>query len=460
MLNTTRHLLKIKLEPQDLRLSLLALPEDKWEPVMLGQRRHFLKLAGVDHEVSHDDLVQENRRTRVRRAEGTGDIFFIGDLTLYVLMGTPESNLVYDEFGRPVRVGPGNTDTIEVGIIGEDKDRSASVIAEFEADLEVAIRSVLDGRKTRHMDFEWESVSLEAARLASTLASEGDTTNFQTAQLDDEAVSAALSLAERDVRDFAILTSEAVFLREEDAKGRKYKSGSSVENLVSKLRESGVVVAEYLLECSKRGVRLARFASPEDLAEPKVGSLKCATCGSSYSDEKLTEGYSLSALGRSLTQKSQWMTVWVTNLLVELGVPIENIVWNVTDSGEEVDLIVEFLGQIWIFELKDREFGAGDAHPFNYRRVKFGANQAIIITTDKVSKDAKRVFEDLSRDDPYRRSIQILFVEGLEKATETLRSLISGAAMRYARQRLYSMSELEGYDLDTVLKAKYGSQSA
>src|SRR5438445_4739345 len=53
--------------------------------------------------------------------------------------------------------------------------------------------------------------------------------------------------------------------------------------------------------------------------------------------------------------------------------------------------------RLWVLELKDREFGSGDAHPFNYRRARYGANEAVIITTEKVSSEAKRVFEELSR---------------------------------------------------------------
>lgn len=80
------------------------------------------------------------------------------------------------------------------------------------------------------------------------------------------------------------------------------------------------------------------------------------------------------------------MTIWVTSLLNKLGVPLETILWNVSEAGDEVDILVDFLGQLWIFELKDsREFGSG-CSSLNYRQVRYRATKAIIITTEKVSR--------------------------------------------------------------------------
>ena len=57
-----------------------------------------------------------------------------------------------------------------------------------------------------------------------------------------------------------------------------------------------------------------------------------------------------------MSSKSHWMTVWLTNLLIGLGVPEKSIIWNLAESGEEIDLAVGLLNRLWIFELKDRDF--------------------------------------------------------------------------------------------------------
>src|SRR5690606_11171705 len=86
----------------------------------------------------------------------------------------------------------------------------------------------------------------------------------------------------------------------------------------------------------------------------------------------------------------------ITKELVENGIPETSIIWSLSDEGEEVDCVVEFKGKIWIFELKDRDFGPGDAHPFVYRGMKYNADKVIIFTSGRVSEDARKVFEKVS----------------------------------------------------------------
>lgn len=187
----------------------------------------------------------------------------------------------------------------------------------------------------------------------------------------------------------------------------------------------------------------------------------CPSCGRMFSEEVLSEGYSVSELGQSLIRKSHWMTVWVTALLIELGVARDAILWNVTEDGEEVDLLVELLGQVWIFELKAREFGAGDATALNYRRVRYRAARTVVITTDKVSRDAKRVFAELQRESVTRRrgGQAPIYVEGLDKASEVLRRELSSAALGYARRKVSAIGARSGYDLGAVLAARFGESA-
>jgi hypothetical protein len=148
------------------------------------------------------------------------------------------------------------------------------------------------------------------------------------------------------------------------------------------------------------------------------------------------------------------MTIWVTNLLVQLGVPLVSVLWNLSESGEEVDIVVEFLGQLCIFELKDREFGAGDAHPFNYRRVRYRAEKAIVVTADKVSVDAKRILKELQQESQSENKMGIVLVEGLGKAHEILQKEVSAAALKDATRRLEALGELTGYDFSGVVEKR------
>ena len=137
---------------------------------------------------------------------------------------------------------------------------------------------------------------------------------------------------------------------------------------------------------------------------------------------------------------------------------MESVLWGYSESGEEVDIIVDHFDQLWIFELKDREFGAGDAHPFNYRQVRYHADRAVIVTTDKISPDARQVFEDLGNE--RRRTGDVIaspvFVEGLENADARLREVLSKASIRYAPRRVRMLGRLSGFDLSELLEYRFG----
>ena len=173
----------------------------------------------------------------------------------------------------------------------------------------------------------------------------------------------------------------------------------------------------------------------------------------------MSEGLSVSEIGKRLIQGSHWLTIYVTSRLLKLGVERQSILWNVEHSGEEVDILAEFMGRLWIFELKDRDFGSGDAHPFNYRKVRYNANEAVVVTSGKVLADARKVFQDLS--DGARRMSAAnrspLYVEGLEAVLPNLKMAFERAADAQAKGLLYVPSIATGFDLRAAIGPGVGS---
>jgi hypothetical protein len=147
------------------------------------------------------------------------------------------------------------------------------------------------------------------------------------------------------------------------------------------------------------------------------------------------------------------MTIWVTQQLLELGVAVERILWNVEDSGEEVDIILDHVDRTWIFELKDREFGAGDAYPFNYRKARYEADEAVVVTTDKVAPDARRVFDDLAG------SRKPHLVEGLGNFATVLEECFNRAGSVAARNALVVPSATSGFELRTWYESNQGTKT-
>ncbi len=361
--------------------------------------------------------------------------------------------MIRDDYQQP---------TLEIGIISPESSELEKRLESFALAVETAIRSKIDGWKNRHLAFDWSEKKPGVPRLSRITSEDEDEKEvskyFSRARLEPTEVKSANVLTNKIARNTLIEISQAGFVRQQDILNRKSRQSSEILSVIESLKGAGLLNIEYLLECRKTHAPLTRLKSVEQLQSPEIGSLLCGACGMEFSKETINEGYSLTDLGKKLSRQSHWMTVWITDVLIQAGVPESNILWNISETGEEVDLLVEFMEQLWIFELKDREFGSGDAHPLNYRQVRYRANKAIIVTTEQVSRDAKRVLSDLARESRRTVGSEIIFIEGLDTANETLKREVSKAALQYAIRRINILSMISGYDLRAVLTARFGEE--
>jgi len=130
------------------------------------------------------------------------------------------------------------------------------------------------------------------------------------------------------------------------------------------------------------------------LSMEPLGTARCSICGRPFSEELVQDIFALSEDGAKLVAKSHWMTVWVTNLLVNSGIPSEAVSWNATAGEDEIDIITDIYGTRVFFELKDRDFGLGDAYPFLYRLERYGGSMGVVISTDHVGEEVKKFFQE------------------------------------------------------------------
>ena len=468
---TTRRLAApVKLERDDLGKIFRRLSEAGWTPAAFESKRTFLKLAGLD---ANQDLDRAASVFWLPEASVAGDVFF-RDRDVYYCMvsaGRAGSTVLTGSayFTTSSSTEPSEAPDLELGLITDQPDGSEERLTGFAEAFRNAVLFSLDGRRTRHMNFDWAQPAQGPGRLARLQTpKEGDATvRFQTAHLDSDAIEGAITLSTSSARELLQTLSRARFARERDIVSGGAKRPEDIKLSLEDLKRAKLVRVEYLLECRKSGALLTRLSDSLVLKSAEVGSLLCPSCSAPFHSELVSEGYSLSELGQNLVQSSRWMTVWLTNKLVELGVPIDSILWNLTEGPEEVDVVVEFLGNLWILELKDREFGAGDAYPFNYRRSRYNPEKAFVVTTDKVSPDAKRVLEEFHADskDLYRRlygasktsgESGLVLIEGLEQAEEILSTEIPLAGIRHADRRLSLLDGSTGFDLTMILAPRFG----
>ena len=441
---------------------LLKLSELGWKPALLESQVRFLECADIPIEKLTQ--IWLNLPPYYRPRGVNGDIFFVGDGEVFFLLIASRSSYMEgyweERFSEPpVHLAQeSRRPQIILGVISSTSEELDQRLNEFIVAVETAIKSIGRQNETNEA-FRWEEVSLGTSSL-SKLRNEAASREirFEEPELGADYINAAYILVDAATRELLIEISQAGFVLERDLLGRKRKDSEKIQAILEKARQGGLVTVDYVLECKKEGKVLTRLSSQEQINVPGVAELKCPFCNSSFGQEKLSMGYSLSQLGDRMLHGSHWMNVLVTSLLVNLGIPQSSILWYVSEAGGEVDILAEVMESLWIFELKDKEFGAGDAYALNYRRVMYDVDRTVVITTDRVSLDAKRVLEGVqSEGSRYRkRRNDVIYIEGHEQVKELLTKEVSLSRLRYVQRLLVPLGEFSGYNLGKVLSLRFG----
>jgi hypothetical protein len=397
-----------------------------------------------------EDLVakvfrSEGRRSRwVGRAEA-GDI--IGDVLVF------EDTICI--------VSPHRGERLRAAVAGHAEQEEA--LGRFCEDIERAIRARFDGRRVRGMDFTWSTLSqralfLEIRRYAAEVGdpylgvAARQQAKFQSKQPEygAEDVECCRLLVDDSARSFMVTLAKLGKMTSKDV------SEEADPELVGHLLSVGLVAQEYLLTCKQDQHTICVVASRDDVKTEPAASARCSLCGRTFPEENLQEIYALTPRARRLLDGSLWMHVWVTELLVENGVRKEAVSWGLESQGDELDVMVEDFDSRAFFELKDREFGLGDAYPFVYRLTRYGGLVGIIATMDKVSSDARLFFDE----DVQRRDFpsEIRYLEGAAEVQDGIAALVREMSLWQVRRLVGPFfSDRLGFDLWPLIEPRIAS---
>lgn len=283
---------------------------------------------------------------------------------------------------------------LEASAIGHEHQEDT--LAKFCTDIQESIRARLDGRRVKGMEFEWKPVSHHFPRrlrghyvpLERYEQEEGSLNEknlrYSEPNYDTEDAKAASLLVDTNIRQIMLKLAQVGKMMSKDALALERKPDT-----IKELLSLNLVAEEYLLICKQDQHTICVVPSKQHLAQDPLASFRCNICGRSFPEENLQVIYTLTDKGKRLTKGSSWMSIWVTELLKAKGVKEKGIRWNLEAGGDELDIVVEDFGSRSFLELKDREFGLGDAYPFTYRITRYGGDLGVIVTMEKVSTDAK-----------------------------------------------------------------------
>jgi hypothetical protein len=277
--------------------------------------------------------------------------------------------------------------------------------------VENAIKAQVDGRRVRGMNFDWKEVKPHSKRrlLRANRFSEEKLT-MKEPDLTLTQLEQAKLLVSNKHRSFLLSLAQIGKARSVDA------ATISNQEITQPLLEKQLIRKEYIVTCRQDSRTLCSVPDEKDIGNYML----CTTCGRNFKDELIQEIYALTADTKKLINGSHWMTIWITNLLDNSGISKEKIKWNAAAGDDELDIIAEIQGMNVFFELKDRQFGLGDAYPFGFRLERYGGEMGVVLTMDKVAAEAQKFFEEQST----RRAGRIEYLEGEKSITEGLPDLI------------------------------------
>lgn len=345
---------------------------------------------------------------------------------------------------------PVKGDKLQVAAAGYAIDEEA--LRKFCTDIEESIKTYFDGRRVRGMDFNWKSQSLHISKHIrprySHFESESERVIGELKSTDPvydpEDIEASKILVDTEVRQFILKLAQVGKMRSKDA------SEITKPEILQNLLSLKIASEEFLLTCKQDQHTICVVPVKDHLTKEPMTSLRCSVCGRSFPDENLQVIYTLTNTGKRLIDGSLWMSIWITELLKVNGVKIETIKWGLEANGEELDIIVQDFDSRIFFELKDREFGLGDAYPFVYRVTRYGGSVAIIATLDKVSPDAQKFFKEETQRREY--PLPIRYFEGSEGIRQGIIKLVEDMSFSQVRRLVHPFTLRIGFDLWPVIE--------
>lgn len=346
-----------------------------------------------------------------------------------------------------------NYESIFISIAGLEQENN--FINKFGTDVEKTITDNIDRRRLRGMQFNWKSSSYfirnssyrySTADFNYSFSSSprGDELKFQIPSYNEDDIKAANFLSNEKVREFLIRLAKLTKMTEKDVE-QELTTKDSINEFIM----LGLVAEEYLLTCKQDQHTICFLSSRDQLMKESTSSIRCTTCGRAFPEENVKEIFTITEKGRNLVHGSRWMSIWITELLAKNGIKKDTIRWQLEGNGDELDVLVQDFNSRVFLELKDREFGIGDAYPFAYRINRYGGTLGAIVTTSKVAQDARKFLGEERK----RGTIRISYLEGNQGIEEGIKHMIKELSMIQIRKLINPISELVGFSLFPIIES-------
>jgi hypothetical protein len=431
---------QLKLESNDFTKIMMEMNQYGLSSLVWQSKLAMLSTAGIVE--LNDEILNWIGFYRTKRDHAFmyhADLFVEGDTIVYVMIERARHS---DEYKR-----------IEIGVFSENSQYAKQLLQKYSQQFNASVKAKLDGRRVRHMEFKW-LVNPTNDIIDAQVTFEK---RFKFATVNESESQAALRIRDMETRNLLLQIAQ-----QDPTKTLQFDSIRHASKMggLDRLQSWDLIKPKLLIMCRESASKISLVDSMDDLDSANFSTQTCEKCGRLWKEELLKNVYQLSELGRKITRSSHWMTVLVTDFLVAKGISLGSIIWNLSEASEEVDCMVQFQDKVWIFEFKDRNFEAGDAYALYYRGVKFKADRIIVITTGKVSSEARMVFSDLLRSVYNSFSSTPVYIEGLDSLEEEISILVKNETLFSLSEKAKNISQLASMDFSPIFLNVFGKYQA
>ncbi len=339
--------------------------------------------------------------------------------------------------------------SVQVSVIGNDivEEKKPELLNEIED----AIKAKFDGRRARGMDFEWKPQTVSFLRVLRTHShdinedSEDDKkVKYLLSNYSTEDIKIADLLVNKQVRQFVIRLAQLKKITNKDI------NETIKTKEIEILRSLNLIKEEKLITCKQDQHTICIISNEDYIQKGQKNAPRCSLCNRYLFEENIVPVFSLTEKCKEMINNSKWMQIWITELLIKSGIKKERIKWGIEANGEELDIMVEDYNLRFFFELKDREFGLGDAYPFAYRIKRYAGKYGIVVTTDTVSNDAKKYFAEENEDS----ATKIKWLEGSNGIEEGIPKIVEEMSLSQINQTIQPFSDRIGFNLWPIIESK------
>lgn len=229
------------------------------------------------------------------------------------------------------------------------------------------------------------------------------------------------------------------------------------ESMITRLAGAGLVRRELLVSCRKDGRSLFRLPSPDALAIMTASNAVCTECGSAVADERAEELVTPTPIASSMLKDGTWLVSGLRSSLVGLGLPAGEIAFRPASAGMEAQMLANVCGEQFLFVLRDGDFNNAGARRALDAGAEVNAAHLVVVTTGKIQEEARmRLREHARRRSRTGGDVEVITIEGFERAASELRETLEKVSQRALTRELYELDASLGFDAGQMVAARFG----